>query len=120
TRLGGDIVDFLAWCELGGMSPRTLDSYERDLARGALMYPVKGIAEVGDNVALHIAKQFKPGERRVRVAAWRSFYKWGQRTRRVTADPFDVLPELRRRPQPVIRVFSDVEIEALLALPVID
>src|SRR5262245_3382607 len=38
TKLGPAIVDWLAWCELGGMRPRTLDQYERDLARGALMY----------------------------------------------------------------------------------
>ncbi len=39
TRLGRDVADFLAWLELGGASPRTLDQYERDLARGALMFP---------------------------------------------------------------------------------
>jgi hypothetical protein len=29
TRLGRDVADFLAWLELGGARPRTLDQYER-------------------------------------------------------------------------------------------
>ncbi len=48
TRLGRDVADFLAWMDLGGASPRTLDQYERDLARGALMFPQKGITELSD------------------------------------------------------------------------
>ena len=107
TRLGRDVADFLAWLELGGASPRTLDQYERDLARGALMFSEKGLADLSDGDMLHIAKRFKPGERRVRVAAWRSFYRWAKRTRRTTFNPTEALPDLRQRKQPVIDVFSE-------------
>ncbi len=120
TRLGRDVADFLAWLELGGSSPRTLDQYERDLARGALLFPSKAIADLTDGDIFQIAKQFKPGERRVRVAAWRSFLKWAIRTRRIDRNPADTLPVIKKQPQPVIRVFTDPEIEALLGLPVID
>lgn len=120
TQLGRDVVDFLAWLELGGTSPRTLDQYERDLARGALMYPEKSVGELVDGDALHIARQFKPGERRVRVAAWRSFFKWALRTRRATVNPFDALPTLKRAPQKVYDTFSEAEIAALVGLPVRD
>ena len=120
TRLGRDVADFLAWMDLGGASPRTLDQYERDLARGALMFPQKDITEISDGDMLHIAKRFKPAERRVRIAAWKSFYKWGRKTRRTTFDPTEALPDLRQKRQPVIDVFSDAEIAALLALDVID
>jgi site-specific recombinase XerD len=89
TRLGRDVVDFLAWLELGGAASRTLDQYERDLSRGCLMFPGKDLAILEDGDALHIAKWYKPGERRVRVAAWRSFYKWGLRSRRCDRNPFD-------------------------------
>jgi hypothetical protein len=75
TRLRRDVVDFLAWLELGGAASRTLDQYERDLSRGCLMFPSQDLAGLEDGDALQIAKSFKPGERRVRVAAWRSFYK---------------------------------------------
>ncbi len=120
TRLGRDVADFLAWMDLGGASPRTLDQYERDLARGALMFPQKDITEISDGDMLHIAKCFKPAERRVRMAAWKSFYKWGRKTRRTTFDPTEALPDLRQKRQPVIDVFSDAEIAALLALDVVD
>jgi integrase len=41
--------------------------------------------------------------------------------RRVRVDnPWDALPDMRQRHQPVIQVFTDAEIEALLALPVLD
>lgn len=120
TRLGRDIVDFLAWCELGGMSPKTLLNYEPDLARGALMFPEKAIDELTGSDLIHIAMQFPVKSRRVRMSTWRSFYKWARRTRRVTVDPTDELPEIKRNPQPIIRTFTDPEIEALLSLPVID
>lgn len=117
TRLGRDVADFLAWMSLGGASPRTLDQYERDLARGALMFPNKGLGELEDGDAIHIARQFRPAERRVRIAAWRSFYKWAKRSRRVTVDPFDVLPTLRRPAQKVYDIFTDAETAALVGMP---
>lgn len=116
TRLGRDVADFLAWLELGGASPRTLDQYERDLARGALMWPEKGWPDLTDGDALQIAKSFKPGERRVRVAAWRSFAKWALRTRRIERNPFDVLPQIKRPGQKVYDIFSDAECELLTGL----
>lgn len=120
TRLGRDIADFLAWCELGGMSPKTLLNYEPDLARGALMFPDKAICDLTGGDLIHIARAFPPKSRRVRISTWRSFYKWARRTRRVTVDPTDELPDIKRNPQPVIRVFTEPEIEALLSLPVRD
>lgn len=120
TGLGRDVADFLAWMQLGGASPKTLLNYEADLAKGALMFPDKSVDTLTDGDMLHIAKSFPAASRRVRVSAWRSFYKWALRTRRVTVNPCDALPEIKRRPQPVIRVFTEPEIEALLALPVRD
>lgn len=120
TRLGRSVVDFLAWMELGGAAERTLDQYERDLARACLMYPNTGLEDFTDDDMLHVAKQFKPGERRVRVAAYRSFFKWALRRRLITLNPCDALPELKPRSQKVIDVFTDAEIESLLALPIVD
>jgi len=120
TRLGRDVADFLAWMELGGASPRTLDQYERDLARGALMFPDRDAATLEDGDALHIARQFKPAERRVRVAAWNSFYKWARRTRRATVNPFEALPVMRRPAQKAHDIFTDAEREALCGIGEID
>lgn len=120
TTLGRDVADFLAWMELGGASLRTLDQYERDLSRGALMFPDKSVGELEDGDALHIAKQFKPGERRVRVAAWRSFYKWARQTRKAHSNPFDALPTIRRTPKKVPDLFTEAEIESLCDLGGLD
>lgn len=120
TRLGRDVVDFLAWLELGGAASRTLDQYERDLSRGALMFPEHAINEWTDAELLHVARAFKPGERRVRIAAWRSFFKWARQTRRINENPTETLPAIKRTPQRVIDVFSDEEIATLCDLPVRD
>lgn len=120
TALGRPIADFLAWCELGGKAARTLDQYERDLARGALMFPDRGPAELTDEEALHIARSFSPGQRRVRVAAWRAFYKWALLSRVTERNPFDALPVIKRTPQRAIDTFTDAEVEALVSLPIAD
>ncbi len=120
TRLGRSVVDFLAWKRIALAAERTLDQYERDLARGALMFPSKGLKELADGDAIQIAGQYHDAERRVRVAAWRSFYKWAVRTRQVDRSPFDALPEIRRKPQKVADVFTEPEVEALLSLELVD
>lgn len=120
TRLGRSVVDFLAWMELGGAADRTRDQYERDLSRACLMFPDKAIEDISDEDMLHIARQFKPGERRVRVAAYRSLFKWALRRRFITMNPCDALPEMKPRAQKVIDIFTDAEVETLLGLEVLD
>jgi integrase len=120
TRLGRDVVDFLAWLELGGAASRTLDQYERDLSRGALMFPNHAVDEWTGSELTHVAKSFKPAERRVRIAAWRSFFRWARGAKRTTERPEEELPQIRRLPQKVIDVFTEAEVEALLSLDVVD
>jgi integrase len=120
TALGRDVVDFLAWMELGDARPRTLDQYERDLARGCLMFPTKPLEEWEGADLLHVAKSFKPAERRVRVAAYRSFFRWARQMRRITVNPTDELPRMKQRGQKVKDVFSDEEIAVLEQLPLRD
>ncbi len=120
TSLGRDVAAFLDWKELGGASPRTLDQYERDLARGALMFPGRTVATLTDNEAIHIAKQFTAKERRVRVAAWNSFYRWAKQMRLTDRNPFEVLPTLLRQKQTVPDIFTDAEVEALCGLGNLD
>jgi integrase len=120
TRLGRDVVDFLAWLELGGAASRTLDQYERDLSRGCLMFPNAAIGEWSDAELLHVARSFKPAERRVRVAAWRSFFKWARQMKRISENPTETLPTIKSPPQKVIDTFSDAEIATLCGLPIRD
>ncbi len=120
ARLGRDVVDWLAWLELGGTAPLTLDSYERVLSRLCKLFPDTPIGDITDGDLLQIAKRFKPAERRVRMAAIRSFFKWAKQTRRVTDNPCDYLPTIRKPQQRVPDIFTTAEAEALLALDTVD
>lgn len=120
ARLARDVADWLAWLELGGSAPRTLDQYERDLARLCLLYPSKALEEITDGDLSHLARRFKPGERRVRMAAINSFFRWAKRTRRIGDNPTEYLPPIRRRPQRVIDTFTDAEVAQLVGLPLRD
>jgi integrase/recombinase XerD len=120
ARLGRDVVDWLAWLELGGAAPRTLDQYERDLARLCKLYPNTTIADVTDGDLLQLARRFRPMERRVRMAAVASFFKWAKQTRRITDNPVEYLPQIRQPKPKVHDIFTAPEREALLALPLVD
>ncbi len=131
TRLGRSVVDFLAWMELGGAADRTLDQYERDLARACLMYPEHDLPfdadrqptappHFGDSEMTHVARSFKPKERRVRVAAYKSYFKWARLSRRVIEKPTDALPTIKRQPKKVYDLFTAGEVALLCGLPVRD
>lgn len=120
TRLGRSVVDYLAWMELGGAAERTLDTYERALARGALMFPNLELAAWTSAEMLHVAASFTEAQRRTRVAAWRSFFKWALRMGLIERNPVDKLPDFKPTPQRFIDTFSDEEIAVLTALPIRD
>ena len=120
TELGPMVVEFLTYKRLGGKADRTLEQYEHDLARGCLLYPEVSLKQWGDTEMLHVAASFKDKERRVRVAAWRSFFKWAIKQRLVDRNPCDSLPEMKAQPQGFIDTFSDAEIAALTGLPIRD
>jgi integrase/recombinase XerD len=54
------------------------------------------------------------------MAAVRSFFKWAKQTRRISDNPTDYLPDIRQKPQRVPDVFTDAEVDALLALDTVD
>ncbi len=135
TRLGRPIVDFLAWMEQGGGAPRTLDQYERDLSVGALMFPLHGLPfepdtfgimqptgppHFGDSQMVHVTNRFRPASRRVRVAAYKSFFKWAVGTRRAVLNPCDALRPIKRAPKRTFDIFNGAEILALCELPIRD
>ena len=84
------------------------------------MHPQKPIAEITDGDIAHCLRAFSPKQRRVRAAAMQSFFKWAIKTRRVDRNPMDLLPAIKAQPQPVIDVFTDAEVEALLNLELVD
>lgn len=120
AKLGRDVVAWLDFMELGEASPRTLEQYEHDLSRLCKLFPHKAIDEITDADLLALARRFKVPERRVRMAAVRSFFKWAKQTRRITDNPVDYLPAIKRKAPRVPEVFSDGEVEKLLSLDVVD
>lgn len=120
AALGADVVAFLAWLELGGASPHTVDGYERALAVACRMYPHTAIGELTDIQLGQVFRTFPAKSRRVRVAPYRTFFKWARQTRRITENPMELLPTIKRQPRKQHDVFSDAEIDLLLGLPVID
>ena len=120
TALGPSVDEFLTYMKLGGKADRTIEQYRHDLARGCLLYPEVSLKEWGDTEMLHLAASFKDKERRTRVAAWRSFFRWALKQGLVERNPCDRLPEMKAQPQRFIDVFSDEEIAVLTALPVRD
>lgn len=120
ARLGPDVAAFLAWLELGGASLSTVDSYERALAVMCRMYPRTPIVEVTDGQLAQVFKKFPPRSRRVRVAPYRTFFKWARQTRRVQENPMELLPLIRRLPRRRPVTFTDAEVDALLGLPIHD
>lgn len=120
TALGPDVAAWLAYLEIANRADRTRDQYERDLARGCLMYPTKGVADWTDVECLHVVSTFKPGERRTRKAAYDSFFTWARRQRRIESNPMELLPSISRKTQRWYDVFSDVEVNDLADLPTVD
>jgi integrase len=120
AALARDVVDWLAWLELGGTRPRTLDQYERDLARLCLLWPDKLVGEITDGDLLALAKRFPAGGRRVRMAAVASFFKWAKQMRRIPDNPMEYVPRIRPPKPKVHDVFTPAERESLLSLPVVD
>jgi integrase/recombinase XerD len=99
---------------------RTLDQYERDLSVLCHLYPSKGLADLTDLELGAAVRRFPKASRRVRKAAFDSFYKWAVKTRRIEKNPMELLPSVKRRPQRYIDTFSEAEIEDLVALPLVD
>lgn len=109
--------DWLAWLELGNTASRTLYDYGWATDRALRMFPQRAYDEFTATDLAHIFTTFPAKSRRERVAAFRSWFKWGVKTRRLTANPLEELPDIPRRPQKAIDVFSDGEIELLTGLP---
>jgi integrase/recombinase XerD len=120
AALGADVAAFLAWLELGGASPITVDNYERALAVACRMYPRTPIDEMTDGQLAQVFRTFPARSRRVRVAPYRTFFKWARQTRRVQENPMELLPLIRRQPRRRPEVFTDAEVAALLSLDVVD
>lgn len=117
ARAARDQADWLAWLELGGLRSRTLADYEWATARLLRAFPDKTMADFTDGDLAQVLLTFPPRGRRTKKAPFDNWFKWARRTRRIEANPMDLLPHIARVPQKVVEVFTDAEIAALTGLP---
>jgi integrase/recombinase XerD len=115
-----DVAAWLTWLELGAAAPNTIDAYERTLADLLNGYPGHAVTDFTDLELGHLLLQYPPKSRRIRKAHLASFFRWARLTGRIDANPIDLLPTIKRTPQPVIDVFTPAEEAALCALPAPD
>lgn len=119
ARAARELADWLAWMELGGTAPSTLDAYERTCADLLNAFPDTAYADFTDGDILQLLMTYPERSRRTRKAHLGSWFKWGSKTRRLgpLGNPIDPLPTIKAKHQPVENYFTPAEVAALCALP---
>jgi len=110
TQLGGDVAEYLSWAENeAGKRPRTLDQYERDLARLCILFPHLGRLEIAKPDIREAINSFPPGSRHRVWAAFSDFWKWQYNEERIEHSPMRGIRAPRKPPRKLPDVFSDLE-----------
>jgi integrase/recombinase XerD len=117
TGLGPAVNDFLAWKRLDGAAERTLDQYERDLARACVLFPERTLETLTAEDVLQVVTCFPAGSRKRVRAALASFFRWAVLWGHVERNPMDRIPRPKQPPGRYVDVFTDAEVAALLNLP---
>ena len=120
ARSAGELTAWLEWLELGGYAPRTRDGYERTCADLLNLYPDREFTEFTDADLQTALMGYPVKSRRIRKAHLNNWFAWGYRTRRIPANPVDLLARIKRHEQPVIDIFTEAEQVRLESLPVPD
>ena len=118
ARSAPELKAWLQWLELGGF--RSGDAYERTAAVLMNKYPDVEFADFRDDHISSVLIGFPSKSRRIRKAHLNNWFAWGYRTDRITSNPVEKLPTIKRAPQPHIDVFTEAEQAALEALPLPD
>lgn len=117
TTLGPEIQEYLRWKRMAKGSAVTLDSYERILARLAVRLPAGvGIADVAVEHLILILDQVPSGSWKLHRAVYNGLFKWAiSRDHRSAKNPVEMLPALRPQPRRALKVFSESELDRLVA-----
>jgi integrase/recombinase XerD len=117
TRLGPMVEAYIAWKKLGRVKKSTIDTYERRLARLAVgLPPGVGIAEL-DVADLSLYLNTVPPD------SWahdrtiiNGFIEWAiEFDHRSAKNPIKRLPKMMPGPQRTIKVFTEREMDAIIA-----
>ena len=127
TQLGGDVAEYLSWAENeAGKRPRTLDQYERDLARLCIMFPHLGRHEITKADIRQTIGSFPEGSRHRVWAALSDFWKWQYNEERIEHSPMRGIRAPKKPPRKLPEVFTDaervrlVEAQAASPMPAVD
>jgi integrase len=103
---------------VGGIALTTIDAYRWTTDKLLVAFPDTPFDEFTDAELVHVLAPCPPKSRERWVSAFRSWFQWGVKTRRITVNPCFFLPDLKKQPKPWTDVFTVEEEAALRALPV--
>ena len=110
TCLGPSVTDYLGWKENEARAaPRTLDHYERDLARMCMTLAAHGLHEVTTDDLRAVRDSFPKGSRKRVTAAMKDFWRWLYDEGRIDRDPMARVRYPKRESQAVLDVFTPEE-----------
>jgi len=118
TALGRVVADYLSWKEIeDGAAARTLDQYERDLARLCLHHPRLELEELAVDEYRLVIASFPPRSRKRATAVFRDFSRWLYQEGRADHDVMGRVRYPRAKRQSAIDIFSEAECVRLLQQP---
>lgn len=116
TALGASVADFLAYKKLAGRGDRTLDQYERDIARACTARPGSSLEAFTTEDAIAVLTIFPARSRKRARAALNELFRWAYVMGRRDDNPMMRVPEIAATPQTYIETFTLAEQDALMTL----
>src|SRR6266508_1543224 len=116
SRLGASVRAYLSWKENeAGAAERTLDQYERDLARLCVVLANHDVRAVTTDELRNVRDSFPKGARKRVTAVYRDFWRWLYQEGRIESDPMARVRYPKRESVSVLDVFTPEEEARLLS-----
>ena len=113
----GQRDQWLAWLELGGASPKTIEGYRRTTNRFLERWPHLAFGEITDEHLVGFIEEARPASRMSRRAPFANWFGWALRTKRITRNPMLHVPTYKQVKQEPVEIFTAAEQKVLCALP---
>src|SRR6266511_4667115 len=119
SRLGASVRAYLSWKENeAGAAERTLDQYERDLARLCVVLANHDVRAVTTDELRNVRDSFPKGSRKRVTAVYRDFWRWLYQESLIDRDPMARVRYPKREATPVLDVFTADEEARLIGAQV--
>lgn len=120
ARSAPAVAAWLTWLDLGGKTSGTLEQYEWTLAALLRMFPEHAPADFTEDELGMFLLGFPKKSRANRWVHLNQFFKFARTSKRIDANPMDLVPRAKRQPHNVPDTFTDSERAAMCALPLPD